>query len=166
MGIIDTRLVNKPAFKAVGLEILWVPEEAKPSENQLAKIWEKFNPRSCEIPHAVPGVAYGLERFEPGFKPGDPIRYMACVEVTELGGIPEGMSVAEIPGATYVAASYQGTIDGINSVYSHIWGSWLPQSKYEVAGGWNFEYYGELFRGNDDPESVYEVWFPVRAKQE
>jgi predicted transcriptional regulator YdeE len=68
MGIIETRLVNKAAFQAVGLQILWEPEQVKPSENQISKLWERL-------------------------------------------------------------------------------------------------YYDERFRGNDNPESIYEVWFPVKAKQ-
>lgn len=166
MGIIENRIVHKDAFQAVGLQILWKPEAGNPSENQLSKLWVTFSPRIEEIPHAIPGKTYGLERFEPGFKPGDPIEYTACSEVTQIGEIPEGMTGIEVPAATYAVITYQGTIDGINSVYGHFWQNWLPRSEeYEVAGGWNFEYYDERFLGNANPESIYEVWFPVKAKQ-
>ncbi|TMV43821.1 GyrI-like domain-containing protein [Paenibacillus mesophilus] len=166
MPIIDIRIVQKPSFKAVGLPISWTPESVNPADNELSKLWGRFNPRANEIPFRVPGKMYGLEQFKPGFKPGDPIDYVACVEVSEAGDIPHGMVSADIPEASYVVVTCKGTINDINSAYGHFWSTWLGQHpEYEVVPGWNFEYYDERFLGNASPDSEYSVWFPVRLRQ-
>jgi hypothetical protein len=40
------------------------------------------------IPHQANHANFGLMFFEPGWQPGAPFDYLACVEVTQIDSIP------------------------------------------------------------------------------
>lgn len=166
MGIIDTRIINKESFKVVGMEIDWKPDDVKPSENPIAQLWEEFNKRLCEIPHANRAKLYGLERFKPNGKPDDPLTYLASVEVSTVESeLPEGMVAADVPPSTYAVVTYKGVIDGIGLAYDHFYTNWgFTLEEYKPANTFSFEYYDVRFKGNDNSESILEVWFPLHKK--
>jgi len=163
--IIATRIVRKPAFRVVGMKVRYQPNwEVPPSQNELSKLWQRFNPRSHEIPHAD-GGCYGLCLFDFGMKPGDAFDYVAALGVSDVGDVPEGMVAEEFGEYEYAVVERRGVLDELGKAFDYFHAEWLPKSGYEYAGGPEFEYYDERFKGNDDPESVMELWFPVRKKE-
>ncbi|UTR10308.1 GyrI-like domain-containing protein [Evansella sp. LMS18] len=166
MGVLNKSIITKEAFKVVGLEIDWSPDKDKPSENTIAKLWEKFNERYSEISHTVPMRCYGLMRFPPGWKEGEPFKYMACTEVTEVpADLPGGMTAAEIPRFDYAVLTYQGVIDEIRYANEYFFSEWAPKIEgFRFALPHCMEFYGERYTSNDDPKSVFELWFPLTGK--
>jgi predicted transcriptional regulator YdeE/catechol 2,3-dioxygenase-like lactoylglutathione lyase family enzyme len=140
-------------------------EQAKPSDNEIGKLWHRFNERVPEIGQVV-GGAYGLSLFDNCEGIGKPFDYLASVGVSHIEDVPDGMTSKSIPGGTYVVLTRKGTIDEIGEAYRYLHGQWLPASGYEPAGGAEFEYYDERYLGNFDPESVMELWLPIRPSQE
>lgn len=166
MGIINKRSITKEAFKVVGLEIDWMPTNENPSENAIAKLWDQFNKRFSEIQNAVPHRCYGLIRSPDGMKPGVPFKYMACTEVSDFPSeIPNGMITAEIPRFEYAVLTYQGVIDEIGYANEYFGREWAPQLEgFRIPYPHSFEFYGKDFTDNDDPESIFELWFPLVGK--
>ncbi|MFA1822331.1 GyrI-like domain-containing protein [Virgibacillus oceani] len=167
MGIINKRIAAKEAFKVVGLEIDWLPNNEQPSENVIAKLWDKFNDRYSEISHVVPSQCYGLIRFQDGWKPGEPFKYMACTEVNESPSeLPSGMITAKIPRFEYAVLTYQGVIDEIGDANDYFHSEWAPKIEgFSFPYPHSLEFYGEDYTSNEDPESVFELWFPLASKK-
>jgi predicted transcriptional regulator YdeE len=167
-GIISVELIDKPSFQAVGLTARFIPGKEKPSESTAARLWESFNNRSRQLPHQAVQGRYGISFFDPDHTFGKEIGYLAGVHITEPivpEDLPDDMVVKQIPASTYAVVSYKGTIDGISSIYDHYWREWLPSSSYEPAYGNEFEYYDHRYLGNHNPDSVMQVYFPVRKKE-
>lgn len=162
--IISTELIEKPSFLAVGLSVHFKPGTEKPSESTAARLWESFNSRRWEIPYQLPQGSYGISFFGPHYQPGSEIDYFTAVEVTKLETLPDGMVARQIPASTYAAVTYRGPLDGIGTIYSYFWKEWLPSSGYEPSGGHEFEYYDQRYIGNHHPDSIMQVYFPIRKK--
>jgi predicted enzyme related to lactoylglutathione lyase len=112
------------------------------------------------------GGGYGLCLFDPDCVPGDPFNYMAAVGVSRVERVPEGMTAESFPGGLYCVVTRQGVIDEIGAAFDYYWKEWLPQSGYASRGGVEFEYYDDRYHGNHNPESVMELWFPIRPDRD
>jgi len=164
--LLETRIVWKEPFKAVGQKIRYEPNrDTLPSKNEISELWLRFNPRSGEIQRKN-GECYGLCLTEPGMKPGDPFDYIAAVGVSEFVDVPEGMIAETFAGGLYAVVKRQGRIDEIGQAYQYYYDRWLPNSEFTCREGAEFEYYDNRYLGNDNPESVMELWFPVRRQAE
>src|SRR5215467_10294331 len=77
--------------------------------------------------------------------------YLAGVEVSDLGGLPEGFGHLEIPAQRYAVFYHRGHVSGIARTMAAIIGEWLPSSGHTRAtdGADFFERYGEEF----DPQT-------------
>ncbi|CAG7652263.1 effector binding domain-containing protein [Paenibacillus allorhizosphaerae] len=162
--IMDTKVVWKDRFQVVGMKIRYQPSETKPSENEITRLWQRFNPRCREITGRTGGM-YGLMVMPPDMKPGDPFDYLAGCGVSETGSVPEGMVAESYPGGLYCVVTRKGPIDELHQAFHYFWEKWLPESEYDRAAGAEFEYYDERYRGNANVESVMELWFPIRSKR-
>ncbi|GIQ69436.1 hypothetical protein DUZ99_03385 [Xylanibacillus composti] len=161
---VQIRIVWKDAFQVVGEKVQVNPiEAAAPSENAFARLWQRFSERTGEIPHSLPG-AYGIHLFGAGCKPGSPCDYLAAVQVSRTDQVPDGMEGAAFPAGLYCVVSRKGVIDEIREAYRFYYDEWLPSSAYTSRPGAEFEYYDERYKGNADPESVMDIWFPIQPK--
>lgn len=164
-GIIQTRIVWKDAMQVVGVKTRFTQSaNVPPSENEISLLWSRFNERFGEIDHFAGGM-YGLNLFGPDCVPGGPFDYMAAAGVSRADRVPEGMMAEMFPGGLYCVVTRQGVIDEIGAAFHYFWKEWLPQSGYESRSGVEFEYYDDRYRGNYDPESVMDIWFPIQPAQ-
>lgn len=162
----ETRVTWKESFKVVGQKIRFTPSPVTaPSENEISLLWQRFNPRGSEIRH-FNGGSYGLCLFGPDMEPGKPFDYMAAAGVSAFEGIPEGLFAESFPGGLYCVVQRRGKIDEIGKAFEYFHQTWIKSSEYEYGPGVEFEYYDERYRGNHDPESVMELWFPIRRKKQ
>jgi len=123
--------------------------------------WLRFAPHIGNIPGQVGCAAYGVvfDSLEDACSFG----YLAGVEVSDLGGLPEGFGHLEIPAQRYAVFSHRGHVSGIARTMGAIMGEWLPSSgNTRVTDGADFlERYGEEF----DPQTGMggvEVWIPIK----
>lgn len=162
----ETRTVWKEPFKVVGQKIRFTPSQhIPPSENEITLLWQRFNPRCREIRH-YNGGNYGLCVFGPDMEPGKPFDYIAAAGVSAFEDIPEGMTSESFPGGLYCVVQRRGPIDEIGKAFGYFQEVWLPNSEYEYGPGVEFEYYDERYKGNDNSDSVMELWFPIRRKKQ
>lgn len=168
--IIETKIIEKPAFSVVGMtETIQFDPALPPSENAIAKLWERFGKRIPEIPGQLGWRSFGLMLQNPDNLPGAPFEYTAAVQIDQDSDIPEGMVRIEVPAARYIVMTSRGPLDGISDVFGHFWGQWLPNSLYEYDGGtrtgnYEFEFYDQRYTQPDDPHSEIDVYFPIRDK--
>lgn len=55
----------------------------------------------------------------------------------------------------------------LQEVNRRIFSGWLPAGRYEIAEGYNIEYYSnpaDYKDGTQDPKYYAEVWIPVKEK--
>jgi len=164
-GVLGAKVVWKEAVTVVGEKIRFDPSTGTPpSGNDIARLWPRFSERVGEIENVV-GGAYGLCLFDADGVPGAPFDYVAGVGVSRAERVPEGMSAHTVPAGLYCVVTRQGVIDELGRTFEFFWKEWLPDSGY-AYGGVEYEYYDERYRGNHDPESVMDIWFPIRPARE
>ncbi|WP_239618800.1 VOC family protein [Cohnella mopanensis] len=162
----EVRIAWKGPFQVVGEKIRYTPEDdTVTSENEISKLWLRFNPRGNEIRH-FEGRCYGISLIDEAYAPGQSFDYIAGAGVTAMEDIPENMIGQSFPGGLYCVVQRRGTIDEIGAAYRFFEENWLPNSEYWRGTGALFELYDERYRGNDNPDSIMELWFPIRRKQE
>lgn len=162
----EVRVAWKEPFQIVGEKIRYTPDNHKSApDNEISKLWVRFSARGGEI-RDFNGRSYGISLIDQSYVPGQAFDYIASAGVTEIGDVPENMIAKSIPGALYCVITRKGPIQDIGLAYAYFEETWLPDSDYFRDSGALIELYDERYRGNDNPESVMELWFPIRRKQE
>ena len=120
--------------------------------------WQHFGPHLGHIPGQVGHVAYGVlcNSDDAGNT-----EYISGVEVSDFARVPKEFARLRIPEQKYAVFSHRDHISTIRQVWFTIFNKWLPESGYQIAGGPEFERYGEEF----DPVTGtggFEVWIPVK----
>ena len=137
------------------------------SEDKTRELWQQFMPRKNEIRNNANSGYYSLQLFEKGFKienftPDTVFEKWAAVEVTDIDQIPSGMEMHDLAGGKYAVFIHQGTTNTFYKTSQYIFGTWLPQSDYELDDRAHFEIMGDKYLGPDNPNSEEEVWIPVK----
>ena len=90
----------------------------------------------------------------------DHFNYYAGVEVKKESISPLGMELIYIPAQKYAVFTHRGGINDLSLTNQYIWGTWLPQSGYELAPASDLEVYPAAFKPNDQ-DSEMELWIPL-----
>jgi predicted transcriptional regulator YdeE len=147
----EPKIVTKPAFTVVGMLY-----HGKNENNEIAQMWRQFNPRIKEIEHMGLQDAYGVcgaAEEDGAFK------YVAGLEVSNLGDLPTGMVSWEVPEQTYVVLPC--TLKTIGEAYQYAFKTWIPQSGYQAGDGPDFELYDESFHPDEEGSVLY-VYVPIK----
>ncbi len=134
---------------------------------EVAQLWQAFMPLKKSISNPANSDRISLAIYHPEhFRHFDPMRSFekwAAVEVLDWEKIPDGLEAFTLPGGKYAVFDYKGSSSD-PSVYRYIFGTWLPQSDFELDQRPHFEVLGEKYR-NNDPDSEEEIWIPIRDKK-
>ena len=147
----ESKIVSKPAFTAVGLEYY-----GKNEHNEISGIWDQFNPRMHEIKNIIDG-AFGL--CQPPDSSGA-FKYLASMAVSSVDDLPKGMLVWEVPAQTY--AVFPCTLKTIHETYRNAFETWIPAVGYQYANGPDFEYYDETFDLQNIDQAILYIYLPVK----
>ena len=80
--IIETKIIEKPAFNVVGItETIHFDASLPPSENAIAKLWGRFGKRIPEISGQLGWRSFGLMLQNPDNPHGAPFEYTAAVQI-------------------------------------------------------------------------------------
>ncbi|MFF2480243.1 GyrI-like domain-containing protein [Paenibacillus sp. NPDC058071] len=161
--VMEAKTVWKESIQVVGEKVRYDPSApVKPSQNVVARLWDRFNERAGEVEYAV-GGGYGASVCREGDSPDGPIDYVAAVKVSRPGLVPDGMERLTLPGGLYCVVTRQGVIDDIGEAYRFFWEEWLPESGYVPRdGGISFEFYDRRYKGNNVSSSIMDIWFPIQ----
>ncbi len=157
MELMEPRIVREPAFHVIGMAGRFTPRSAR-----IPELWGRFAPRIHEVPHRrglhTLGVCLGTDPEmidEVGFT------YLAGVEVERRAGVPEGMIAVTVPASTYAVLTHSGHISRLPDTVQHVWGRWLPASRYRHVPTPDFERYDP---GRWDPgtgEGEVDLYVPI-----
>lgn len=155
----EPRFVDLPELNLVGL-----PYYGNPAEGKFTATWHRFFALEPSIPNRVdPGECYGVELYDKDFMPGQDWYYFVAVQVRDLEEIPSLLFAKRFPACRCAVFAAVGGVPKLGAVFGYIYNEWLPASGYAMAYPWDMEVYGEQFKG-DEPESVVEVYIPIKEK--
>ena len=143
----EPKIVEKPGFTALGMLY-----HGKNENNEIAQLWQQFNPRIPEIKNIVDG-AFGVCG---AMEEDGAFDYLAGFAVSSTDEIPEGMQAWEVAAQKY--AIFPCTLKNIGETYRYAFDVWLPASEYEYAHSPDFEYYDEDF----DKDGILYIYIPIK----
>ncbi len=137
------------------------------ANHKVRKLWQSFRPRVKEIPNRLGTDFFSIQHYSKDFKMSDfrpttEFDKLAAVEVESHNvPIPQGMEAYNLAGGKYAIFIHHGPASAFAKTFQHIYGIWIPQSKYELDNRDQFEILGENYRP-DDPNAEEEVWIPIK----
>ncbi|WP_238395674.1 GyrI-like domain-containing protein [Pontibacter pudoricolor] len=139
------------------------------SEDDTVAMWQRFMPRRKEVSKRVDELLYSVQVFKGGldveeFTPKTVFEKWATMEVSAFETIPEGMHSFTLPAGLYAVFVYKGPSSAFFEAAQYIYGSWLPNSVYELDKRPHFDVMGNKYLGPNNPESEEEIWVPVQLK--
>ncbi|HCT91751.1 MAG TPA: AraC family transcriptional regulator [Lachnospiraceae bacterium] len=156
----EYRIEKKPAFKVMGVAENFSYENAN---EEVPQFWKKvfMQPEERSV-MGMYGVCFDEEMA------GNEFRYMIADEYDAGQAEAKKLDVHEIREHTWAVFPCRGPMPlPLQEVNRRIFSEWLPASSYEIAEGYNIEYYSnpEDFKmGMQDHEYYAEVWIPVKEK--
>lgn len=156
----EYRIEKKPAFKVMGIAKNFSYENANA---QVPQFWNEVFMQSEERPvMGMYGVCFDEEMT------GNEFRYMIADDYEAGQAGAKKLDVHAIKEHTWAVFPCRGPMPlPLQEVNRKIFSEWLPASSYEIAEGYNIEYYSnpEDFKmGTQDQEYYAEVWIPVKEK--
>ncbi|MBN1453182.1 MAG: MerR family transcriptional regulator [Anaerolineales bacterium] len=146
------KIVNRPAFKAVGLSYV-----GKNENGEIGQMWGRFNQIADQIKRINDQEAFGLcfSTVQGPSQPGE-FEYVASFEVADDKGIPEGMVCREVPAHKYAVFTHHGKLNTLGETYSYIYNTGLAQAGLEVhPDKFDMEVYDKDFLFGSDDSKFY-----------
>lgn len=158
--VMEYRIEKKSAFNVMGVSKMFSYEAAN---QDIPQFW---NDAFVKVePKPVLGE-YGV-CFDEAMA-GDEFRYMIADDYDAEKAQTMKLDVQEIPAHTWAIFPCRGAmLLPLQEVNRRIFAEWLPASNYEIAEGYNIEYYSDpadFKLGTQDSEYYAEVWIPVKEK--
>jgi len=167
----DVQIVERGETKLVGMVFYGDPfkeVQGWSDENQIGRLWTRFSayweahPELFE--HVIePSVGYevhiGTEEYE------ETREYFIFVgaEVSSFESVPPVTFGKVLEAGTYALFTLKGK-EIASNWGDAIYKEWLPASEYKEGLPYTVERYDARFTGPEDPESVLEIWVPVKPK--
>lgn len=153
----EYRIEKKLAFKIMGVSKV-IPYGD--SYNTVPKFWDEV--------YAKPdNKIMGLYGFCDDTIPGEEFRYYIADNYNEELAKSAELEVKEIPELTWAVFPCRGAMpQALQSVNTQVFNEWLPSSSYEIAIGFNIEFYSDESKyklGSQDPDYYSEIWVPIKA---
>lgn len=157
----EYRIEEKKPFKVMGISEMFSYESAN---TDIPAFWDKNIVRAAERKVlGMYGICYDEEMA------GNQFRYMIADDLNEGEARKNGLEIYEIPAHKWAIFPCRGAMPvPLQELNRRIFSEWLPQNKYEIAEGYNIEYYSDpsnYKNGMQDSEYYTEIWIPVREKQ-
>lgn len=151
----EAQFVTKPAMVVVGMRY-----QGKNANNEIAQLWQQFNPRAHEIKHILPDAALGLCIMAEGLPEGE-FEYIAGYAVKQIDQLPEGMVVRIVPAYTYAVFAHRGSFVGLRKTYQNLYQVWLPEIGLKPIDRLDMEVYTDEFKDFAE-DSVFYIYVPVK----
>lgn len=148
--------------------LVGINQQMSLTNNTTAQLWQKFMPMRKLIKQTVGNDLYSLQQYNgvlslSTFSLDNTFTKWAAVEVEHSNDIPENMEALNLAGGLYAVFLYKGLPANYAATFLYIFGTWFPQSDYEVDDRPHFEVLGEKY-SNTSPESEEEIWIPIKSK--
>jgi|GEM_PF-99990 len=135
-------------------------------KNRTDELWREFMSRRSEVRGAVNQDLISMQIYKPthfiDFSPSNEFEKWAAVEVNGFVPVPEDMETFVLPAGLYAVFQYKGSSSD-NTIFQYIFGTWLPDSAFDLDNRPHFEVLGNKYK-NNDLMSEEEIWIPIRHK--
>lgn len=157
----EYRVEEKPAFRVMGVSKIFSYETANAD---IPQYWDEIHVQAAVKPvEGMYGICFDEEMG------GNRFRYMIADDLEEGKAGEKNLETYEVPRHTWAIFPCRGAMPlSIQEVNRRIFSEWLPAGNYEIAEGYNIEYYSdsaEFKDGTQDPDYYAEVWIPVRERR-
>lgn len=154
-GVIEPSIVEMEEFILAGLEY-----RGHNLNHEVPKLWNVFNKRVNSMPNRVNSkVGFGFEDYEENDFTGS-FRYLAGVEVSTEGGIPDEYALRRVPGSKYAVFPIKGIIETVPKSIAEIYSIHMPNSGLRIKGNYDLECYSCDFVSNSD-NSLLHLYIPI-----
>lgn len=153
-------IMEKPEMILAGI----VASSANVSELDIAGLWDRFILESAKLPYQVDEEKAYEVHVEEERKP----KMHFCligVEVDRVNVLPLEFFHKVIPSGPYAVFTHHFKDGGYGEAFKAAY-DWLKTSAYDSAYAFDIQCYDSRFKGTEDPDSVFEVWIPVRLKSD
>lgn len=157
----EYRVEEKPEFRVMGVSKIFSYETANAD---IPQYWDEIHVQAAVKPvEGMYGICFDEEMG------GNRFRYMIADGLEEGEAEEKNLETYEVPRHTWAIFPCRGAMPlSLQEVNRRIFSEWLPASNYEIAEGYNIEYYSdsaEFKDGTQDPDYYAEVWIPVRERR-
>jgi predicted transcriptional regulator YdeE/DNA-binding transcriptional MerR regulator len=146
------KIVNRPAFKAVGMSYV-----GKNEHGEIGQMWGRFNQSCGPIKNINHKEAFGLcfSTLEGPTRPGE-FEYVSCFEVADNAQVPAGMVYREVPAYKYAVFTHHGKLDKLGETYQYIYHTALAQAGLTPhPDKFDMEVYDQDFIPDSDASKFY-----------
>ena len=155
-------IVNMLPKKLIGLHL-----QMSLQANQTGPLWGQFMHRRHEIKNTTSPILYSIQFYDADyfteFSPAKSFEKWAAIEVNEWNEIPEGMHTVDLAGGLYAVFEYRG-FSTDPTIFQYIYGTWIPNSEYDLDHRPHFEVLGDKYK-NNDPNSEEQICIPIKTKK-
>jgi AraC family transcriptional regulator len=133
--------------------------------NNTPTLWRSFLPSRKEIKNTISSEMISMSVYSEPLRLGDlhqKFSKWAAVEVSDFDNVPNEMETFVLKSGLYAVFHYQG-LSTDNRIFVYIFGTWLPNSTYDLDARPHFEVLGEKYK-NGDPNSEEDIWIPIKPK--
>jgi AraC family transcriptional regulator len=157
MRLMDPKIMQRSEIKVIGMQ-------STMHHNQYGNIialWKRFSPQKKRIQNTINEDLIAIQVYSHFNTIENPFDIWACVEVSSLDSIPEGMTSFTIPKGAYAVFLHKG-LDA-SKTYQQIISEWLPNSGYEFDDRPHFQVMGTKYK-NGSADSEEDFYVPIRVK--
>ncbi len=137
------------------------------TDNLTPTLWKTFIPRRAELLHSVGSDLYSIRVYPVSYFKQFALATLfdkwAAIEVSSEEGLPEGFETLMIPKGLYAVFPYKGAASAGGPFYQYIYGTWIPNSEYQIDSRPHFEILSDKYK-NDDPDSEEDIYIPIILK--
>jgi AraC family transcriptional regulator len=127
----------------------------------LTKEWNRFINEVGTIKNkTVPECFYQVQYWSDNQELGG-LYFFTGTEVTEVTNLNPLFVVKIIPKGKYLRFIHKGFSNKVGYTYNYIYTQFLPETDYKLTKPFNFEYYGEKYKGACNDQSESEIYIPI-----
>jgi len=134
------------------------------TENKTYELWKNFRSEDSRINNRLGKNYFSVQNFPSDyfrkFDPQTVFEKWAAVEVSKDYKVPEGFESLTLPAGLYAVFHYVGSSVDAENIFQFIYGTWLPESGFQLDSRPHFEVLGEKYK-NGDPSSEEDIWIPI-----
>jgi AraC family transcriptional regulator len=153
----DPELIDFGPLNLVGIPIF---SELSDVED-LSTPWQILLNNIASIPGRVTPEKYFQVQYWFPEQDGESLFFFLATEVSGFKESGIQFTAKTIPEMKYLKFQHKGLSNKVGYTYQFIYEKWLPETDYKLPYLFNFEYYGDLFKGPYDEESISEIYIPV-----
>lgn len=162
----DTRIVERPAFRLVGhaARVPLIHEGVNPHiQEHVSSIPEEEHLRLKQLGDTEPaGLLQVSDGVDPDAVEGSELTYLHGVAVSSDTPVPDGLDAIEVPAGTWAAFRTSGSYPAaLQEAWAATATEWFPSNPWRLRPGPSIV--AVLERADDFSTATCELWLPVEA---